>query len=242
LGFIAFNKNLSLKLSNLFRHASVDVLAQHSQYMIDCISKSNGKTFVDVGGGRNCAFSDYKGKNKIISVDISEEELKHNNGADVKIVSDVTDSIPVQDADIICSKTVMEHLRDVEKFIENASGSLKKDGLFINAFPCKFAPFAILNQLLPNNLAKAVLRLFFSKDIAGQGFPAFYNKCYYSAFMKLLKNHGFDIQQVDISYSQSNYFHFFTPLAFFILIYECITAKLNVKNLSAYMFVIAKKI
>lgn len=210
--------------------------------MTDFISKSDGKTFVDVGGGRNCAFSEKKGTNKIVAVDISEEELNFNMGADIKIVSDVTNSIPIHDVDILCSKTVLEHLHNVDKFIENASGSLKKNGLFINAFPCKFAPFAIINQLIPNNLSKVVLRLFFSKEIEGQGFPAYYNKCYYSAFVKSLKIHGFEVQQIDVSYSQSNYFHFFLPLASMIIIYEYILSKLKINNLGAYIFVIAKKI
>lgn len=73
------------------------------------------------------------------------------------------------------------------------------------------------------------------------GFPAFYDKCYYSAIKQLLGKHGFEIIEIKLSYYQSRYFNFFFPLFLISVIYEILLMVMGVKDLCAYILVVARK-
>jgi hypothetical protein len=107
--------------------------------------------------------------------------------------------------------------------------------------PCKFALFAIINQLLPKKVSRYLLDKF-TTNPERLGFVAYYDKCYYSAFTSLLKSHGFKIIDMRLSYRSSGYFSFFVPIFILSAIYEFVVKTLNLKNLSSYLLVVAKKI
>ena len=109
-----------------------------------------GQVVVDVGGGKSCPFAkriDSAARARIVDVDISEEELKHNDDVDEKRIADITRGLPFEpwEADLIVSRSVLEHLKDLEAFVAGSKPALRKGGYFIHVFPCKFAPFALIN-------------------------------------------------------------------------------------------------
>ncbi|HZB81365.1 MAG TPA: hypothetical protein VE288_00775, partial [Rubrobacteraceae bacterium] len=73
------------------------------------------------------------------------------------------------------------------------------------------------------------------------GFPAFYDNCYYSGIRTVLEKHGFKIVGMHISYYQSPYFNFFVPLFLLSATYEMLIRALEVKDLAAYVLIIARK-
>lgn len=210
------------------------------------MNSNNGQKILDVGGGKSCSFIKYKNPNldtKIVVVDISPEELKHNFGVDEKIVADITQKMPFneEEFDLIVSRSVFEHLENLEDFIKNSKPLLKEKGHYIHVFPCRFALFGIFNQLFPEKIKNQLLYLLIPGSKGKSDFKAFYDKCYYSAIVSLLKKNNFEIVEIKISYYQSYYFNFFAPLYLLSVIYELIINYLDIKNLGAYILFVARK-
>ena len=116
----------------------------------------------------------------IIALDISQEELDYNHDVDEKIVFDITsgNKVPLDDdsVDMITSRYVLEHLKNLDNAFSEVSRILKPGGKFISLFPNKFTLFAIINQILPHWLARKIL---FSINPGAKGhcgFRAYYKQ------------------------------------------------------------------
>jgi SAM-dependent methyltransferase len=183
---------------------------------------------------------------RLIAVDISEEELCHNADIDEKRIADITQGLPfeAEEIDLLTSCWVLEHLESVDDFVESTKMVLRRGGHCIHLFSSKFAPYALINQVLPEALAERVVYGFLPRRKGGRHggrFPDFYNRCYYSASKKLMENNGFEVVDVHVSYYQSHYFSFFVPLYLLSVCYELLIQALGVKNLAARVLVIARK-
>lgn len=201
---------------------------------------------VDVGGGKRCEFAGLRapGTNiKIVAVDIAREELEHNDDVDEKRVADVTKGLPFGDeeADLIASRAVLEHLRDVEAFVVEAHRVLKPGGYFIHFLPSKFSPVSIANQLLPNAVAKAILHFAIPGSRGKLGFPAFYDRCYPSAMERVLIGNGLEIEVMHLGFHQRDYFDFAFPLFVLNALYELLVFRSGLRDLCAVMLVVARK-
>ena len=73
----------------------------------------------------------------------------------------------------------------------HSSGALKQGGYWVHLFPSKFAPFALINQMLPKAVSRRWCIPSRLKGICG--FPASYDACYSSAMRKLLLKNGFEL-------------------------------------------------
>ena len=242
---VNFNKKISRILGKL-RLQKGNIYSYYEETVIKHM-KSN-QTIVDVGGGKKSFVTEHKKQyenSKVIAVDISDDELAFNDEVDEKIVADVTKEIPISDAsvDMIISRSVLEHLVDQDKFFENANRVLRKNGesYFIHIFPSKFSLFAIVNQLLPKSISNRLLGAIFPESKKTNGFPAYYNKCYYSAMKKMLIENEFEIEEFECNYYQSAYFGFFFPLYFLSLLWDNFCYIFKIKNLCSYICIVAKK-
>jgi len=155
----------------------------------------------------------------------------------------VTERIPLPDksADIVASRFVLEHLRGVRRFVEEAHRVLKPGGIFITLFPNKNAPFSLINRAIPVSFARKVAYAF--KDGAEEYgvFSAYYEYCSPRAFRRLCVEKGFTSVDVEVMYFQSSYFYFFFPLALASLCYEWVISQLRLKSLSAHVLVCARR-
>lgn len=116
----------------------------------------NDMLIYDIGGGKNCRYVediDFETM-RVVSLDISDEELDANERIKEKIQCDVCKTIPIPygNVDMITSSSVCEHLTDPKAYYKNAYEALKPGGYFINMFPCRYAIFATINRLLPKEL------------------------------------------------------------------------------------------
>ena len=73
------------------------------------------------------------------------------------------------------------------------------------------------------------------------GFPAFYDRCYESAFAALVQWHGFETVEVCRSHYQSRYFDFFAPVYVLSCAYELLIRAMGIHNLCAYLLVVARR-
>jgi SAM-dependent methyltransferase len=217
----------------------------YEQALTKAVTEIHPRLIVDVGGGKSCAFS-AKGPSRgarILALDSSEEEIRENSDVDYRAVADVSKGLPLSEssADIITSHMAMEHIEDVKVLFESSKAVLRPGGYCIHAFACKFAPHTLINQLLPNALSRKVIYFLWPEKRGICGFPAMYNRCYYSAMCKLLLRHDFEIISMESFFYQSGYFDFFLPLFLASVLYQTLVAWLRVKDLCAYLLVVARK-
>jgi ubiquinone/menaquinone biosynthesis C-methylase UbiE len=203
-------------------------------------------TVLDVGGGRTCHFARTPAGRRpaqIIATDISFEELAHNRDADHRVVCDATADFPLRDgsADIVTVRSVLEHLRDVSRFVEEAYRVLKPGGWFVGLCPGKFAPFSIANQILPPAVARAVLYSVHPSFREDCGFRAYYDKTYPSAMRTLLERAGFRTTEIHRRYYQSIYFNFLLPLYLASLAYDALMWRAGLKNAASQLLIVAQK-
>lgn len=246
--FCDVNRRLSSALENrlplLFRQ---HLHTLYKYEVAELVNRRPGQVVVDIGGGKDCPFLpfvNYPDANLIISVDCSPDELHANSCVDNKVVADAAaPRLPFRDAsvDLIVSRSVMEHLHDNAAFFENCARALRPGGTQIHTFSCKFAPFSLLNQLIPNRAARYLLSLFHPQWQADCGFPAFYNRCYFSATRRLLERNGFKDAQFTFRYYQAIYFNFFFPLYALMVGYDLLVWRLRIRNLAGGVLVRAER-
>ena len=241
MGIMSFNRRIYYRLRRFFPHADVSVASAYPS-VVGEFARS-GQVIVDVGGGAQCAFARECAGSHIIAVDISPSELQKNRDVADCRVGDVTRQIPVPDgsSDIVSSRFVLEHLCGVDTFAREAYRVLKPGGVFITLFPNKYAPFSVINRLLPVSLARRVAYMFKEQAAEFGIFPAYYEYCSPRAFRQLLESQGFTSVDVKVAYSQSSYFNFCVPLALAVLVYEWAVSRLNLQALSAHVLVCARK-
>lgn len=243
--FFALNRKACKKIEPYLPQASANMDRLYERTVAQYMNSKRGQVVADVGGGKSCIFAKYREPGagaKIIAVDISEEELEQNIEVQEKRVTDITKDLPFSpgEVDLIVSRSVLEHLENVDSFIANSKRVLKKGGYFIHLFPSKFAPFALINQALPDSISSRVLYFFMPASKGRCGFPAYYDNCYYSSITNLLDKHGFKVVHTHLSYYQSPYFYFFLPLYLISALYEIVIQALDARNLCAYVLIVAE--
>jgi ubiquinone/menaquinone biosynthesis C-methylase UbiE len=245
--FIEKNKEISRSVESRLPHARLRIHDEYEQTVARFMNSfSTAAVLVDVGGGKRCHFAKYRRDSspiKLIAVDASQEALAQNDDVDDRFATDVMDGLPFQDQsiDMIVSRSVLEHLRDVEFLIADSARVLKREGLFIHVFPSKFAPFSVANQLLPRRFSRRLLFTLIPGSEGEQGFPAYYDRTYPSAIRRLLGRHGFEVVDMRLSYYQAEYFDFFVPLYLVNALYELVAQTLALENLAAAVLVVARK-
>jgi len=248
--FFQFNRKICYFLEAFLPQAKINLLERFEKIVSGYMNSRFSNRVVDIGGGKNCYIAKYKLphlKTKIIAVDISSDELDHNTDVDEKIVADAVEidkyfnSEKSEKVDIITSRFLLEHLYDVEKFIVNSRKILNPGGVMIHLLPSRYSVFSLINQFLPNALAKKLLYFFKPETVGFGGFKSYYDKCYYSALLKIFVKNGFDIKENWCYYNSSQYFNFFVPLYLLNAFYEFFVYLFGIKNLCSHFIIVARK-
>ncbi|HEX5316691.1 MAG TPA: class I SAM-dependent methyltransferase [Candidatus Kapabacteria bacterium] len=245
--FVAANRRLSIFVEKGLPPTFKRHLHTLYKYEVaELINRQSGQVVLDIGGGKDCPFLPFVQRpdgHLIVALDRSEEELRGNHHLHCKIVSDAAGPrFPLRDqsADLVVSRSVVEHIHNNIAFFENCARVLRPGGIMIHTFPGKFAPFSVLNQLLPNKLTRRLLAYLHSDWKDECGFPAFYDRCYFSAIRDLLMRNGFQNPRFFFRYYQSIYFDFFFPLYVLMIAYDLIIWMLRVRNLACGILVTAE--
>ena len=170
-------------------------------------------------------------------------ELEHNRQVDDRRVADVTEHLPFEDGEVglVASRTVMEHLLDVDAFIGHSARVLASGGYAVHLIPGRYSMFAIAGRLIPFSVAKRILH-FLRPEMKGiMEFPPYYDRCNPRALRTALERHGFADIEMQVSYSQSDYFDALLPAFLACGLYERIVSWLNLRELAAYSLVVARK-
>lgn len=243
--FINANRRLSLRVYGWFpQYKDQSIWPDYLATAARLADEAGPGLALDVGGGRACRWASLKAEpsSKLLALDISHDELAHNPDVDLRIVGDAASTLPLLEGslDLIASQSVIEHLADTQAFINEAYRALKPGGHLMALFPSRFAPFSLLNQMLPAKVSHALLERL-TANPEELGFEHHYDHCHYGAISKLLDHSGFEPVELRVSYAQSDYFSFFFPLFLLSAGYEWLVRALGLKSLAAYVFFVARK-
>ncbi len=243
--FIKANRRAARALECRLPHARIDINARYDhEVSVGMQQLPPDAVVADVGGGRNCRFARYRPPGiRLVAIDISADELRLNRDVDEWRVGNCSLRLPLADgeANMVVSHSAVEHFDDVAGFVAEAARALRPGGWFINTFPCRFAPFALINQLLPHRLSRLVLRTVFPGLEDVLGYRAYYDHCYPSGFVPLLRRNGFAVERLEVSYYQSSYFDFLLPLYVVSVGYELMACCTGTQELAAYLLVCARR-
>jgi SAM-dependent methyltransferase len=244
--FFDVNRRASVWVESRLPQARVDLFPLYETIVAKYMNARPGQLVADVGGGRSCPFAKDRLpelRTRIVAVDVSEEEIKHNHDVDETRVANIMERLPFApgEVDMIVSRSVLEHLTDLESFVANSHTALKSGGYFIHLIPARYAPFAVINRALPAWFSKKVLYFFHPKVKGICGFPAFYDRCSHSAFTRVLDAQGFEVEDSIVSYYQSRYYDFFFPAYLLSALYEMVAKASGQKDLAAYLLIVARK-
>jgi SAM-dependent methyltransferase len=245
--FFSANRRLCRLIEDaLPRHFVRSFNRMFTQTAARYVNGSRGAAVVDIGAGRECHFLPFLGGDAapvLIGVDIDEDEIRLNRDLAMRLVGDVAHGwmLAPGSADFLISRSVVEHIHDNRAYFANAAAALRPGGYFINLFPGRYAPFALVNRLLPDALARRVLYFFHPHFRDPCGFKPYYDRCYYSAIRQMLEENGMEVVELELRYYQSLYCDFFVPLYLVSLGYDYLMYLLGVRNLASQILLVARK-
>lgn len=212
------------------------------------VQNDERKSLLEIGGGRHPLFTPEEimqlGIRYTVN-DISAAELERIPEIYNKACFDISATIPEQHEhhDLIFSRMVFEHVKDVEQAYQNVYQLLSKGGICINFHPTLYSPPFVLNQLLPERFSRKILAAFFKgrNDDHYPKFPAYYHWCY-STEKVAQKLRGIGFKEVHIApfYGHS----YFQKIPIIRTLDDKLSQWANRKDirlLSSYAFTIVKK-
>lgn len=233
-------------ISKIFPNTKFNISQEY--YRRVSSSLREGYTILDVGGGRHWQFQGERKRFhslRVIALDPSEEQLSYNHDADEKILfaMGTDERAPIDDnsVDMVTSHMVLEHISNNDYTMREVFRILKPGGKFISAMPNKFALYALINQMMPTWLARKILFFFIPESKGACGFKAYYDRTYYPAMKKLLKQYGFKDIEFAFCYHESGYFAFFLPFGLIALLFDFVMYLFGVKPLCGYFCFTAHK-
>jgi SAM-dependent methyltransferase len=223
------------------------LLYLHERTVSEAMNARSGLHILDVGGGAKAPFASHRIPSLatwIIGTDILEDQMRENGVVDARVVADACRGLPFHDEslDMVITRSVMEHLPDNQRFLNECRRVLRRGGLAFCVMPSRRAPFALLNRVMPEKLKRALLFTFFPQWRDDCGFPALYDRCAWPDMPNAFKAAGFTIERIELRYYQSVYFKFLVPLFLLSVFYDFVLWGLSARRLCSQMFIVARRV
>ena len=206
----------------------------------------DGGTFVDLGGGRFCAYDAAIPRDrgvKLVAVDISAEELALNRTADRTVVADVARGLPFEGGtvDLLVSRVVLEHVDGVPAAIAHIHRVLAPGGRTIHFVPGRYATFALAARLLPFKPLLKLLHFAIPASVGVVEFDVHYDETDPVALERRFREAGFRDVRVSWTAAQADYYRPVFPAYLLIVLYQTAVRLLRVRRLAAYVIVDARR-
>jgi ubiquinone/menaquinone biosynthesis C-methylase UbiE len=205
-----------------------------------------GAVVVDIGGGRQCAYSHAVPKDRgirLVAVDISAEELAANQEVTDRRVANVAEGLPFEDGevDLIVSQYCLEHVDGVPRAAQHMARVLKPGGKAIHFMPCRYSTFGIAARVLPFGPLLKLLHFATPETVGKVEFDVHYDHCYPKAIDRVMREAGFQNVTVAASHVSASYFFPVFPVYLLVWAYESLVRLVDARSLMAYMFVTAQR-
>lgn len=238
--FLDANSRLSARLDKrkdvkLYERYDADVAAA-----IHALAR--GSLVVDLGGGRHCSFAHLiqpQQDIRIVAVDVSAEELAANHFVDEVRVADVSTALPFADneVDLLVSRTLLEHVPDVEAAVMNVARVLRPGAQTIHLVPCRYALFAIFGRIVPFPIARRMLHMLIPAARGVVEFDVVYDRAHPRALERIFHTAGFRDVRTECTWDQAAYAGAIFPIFLLVLIYQRVAEALRIRVLAAYVIV-----
>jgi SAM-dependent methyltransferase len=228
---------------NIARRIERAVLGSYSLESIyrDTIRNAigDGSLVLDAGAGERCIYAG--GSLRIIGSDMLLGDLKNNPDVKFAVVSDLERGFPFRpnSLDAVTACYFVEHIQDCEKFVRDAASVLRPGGKLFLLFPCRYAPFAVINRVVSNKLTVKMLQWFV--ESSNGGFPANYNDCWPSRMREILERNGLKVVGTECCFYQSHYYASFLPIYLCSLAYDLLMRALDLERMAASVCMFAEK-
>lgn len=244
--FIEANRRLCARVMAHLPQAKVNFETLYLDVMGQLLAEQDHDVILDLGGGRSSRLIQVVEKERlssVVAIDVSHQELAINEAIKKKCVVDLTEGLPFPDNSIsmMTSRSVLEHLDDVEAFLKHSYRVLKPEGMCVHFFPSRNAPFALVNRVLPNAVTKRLMHSIYEESKGVCGFPTHYDLCSFLAYRKKSEELGFQLDAYYCSYHQSHYYSFFLPVFLCFAVYDWLMFKADLKQGCAYLLFVLRK-
>lgn len=229
---IKFNKWLSKPLRNL--EPNID---NHFEDLINQASTSSN-TILELGGVSRPVLQKSEGY-RYVGIDIDDEFI-HDKYYDGFYCQSVEDELP-EKGDLIFSKYLMEHVKEVKTSYKNQLLALNHGGKMIHLYPLGYHPFSLLNKLVGNKLARKIIPFIRKGSEGVTGYPAFYSLGNAYSLERFFKNQKDIKVEFKYHYGAVDYFSFFFPFALLISIFNLIAKFFEIKIFASNVLVIINK-
>lgn len=147
-----------------------------------------------------------------------------------------------QSAEIIFSRTLLEHVRNNAMAIESIAAALKEGGQTHHYIPSKWHPYSVGLRLVGPILQKRLIATLrpWAADVTG--YPAYFDRCSIKEMWKLFSEFGLTDIETTPYYRANDYFAFFTPAYVLVSIFEIISEKLNAEVFAAGFVISGRKV
>ncbi|MFG1930504.1 class I SAM-dependent methyltransferase [Mycobacterium sp. NPDC048908] len=186
----------------------------YEDLLVDLARREGTKAVAELGGGANPIVADSKWDflQQRVVLDISAIELAKGEGRVETKVADLCQPIVEghNQYDLVFSKMLCEHLPDPVTFHENCFKLLRPGGLSVHFFPTLHSLPIMVNHLIPERQAHALVRLFQPTRIADpkqQKFPAYYRWCLGPSkrTAKRYESVGFEVERINATFGHGYY-------------------------------------
>lgn len=233
---------MNSKKTNLPSRYYVDWRAPFDELMKPALV--DGISILDVGSGRQPTIPPPQRPAKVsyTGFDLSKEELVQapEGSFDETIEGDITVRAEELEGrfDLVISYGVLEHVKPLDESLRNLHSYLKPGGLMVVQMSGTFSVFGLINKALPQKLGVWAMKTFLKRNPITV-FPAFYDRCYYSALGRLIED--WNEATVIPLYKGAGYFRFSHALQSLYVTYESWALKGNHHNLATHYIVTTRK-
>jgi SAM-dependent methyltransferase len=222
------------------------LLYQHELSVAAAMNARRGCVVLDIGGGHSAPFARHRrepGDALIIGMDVLPGHLAGNSSIDHAVAADVCRSIPFKDGtvDVIATRSVLEHLADSTSLFAEIHRVLRPGGVCLHVFPTGYAPFSVINRLLPNRWARRLLHALFPEWADDCGFRAYYDHCHFPDIARRHVRAGLVVSRIEFRYYQSIYFKFFAPLYLISVVYDLLLYALDFRRLACQILILGER-
>ena len=242
-GFFELNRRICERLAGWLPHTRVNAFGVYELTVVRQLRAYDGAIAVDVGAGTVCTYAHYKPPGTVIvALDIAAEPLRANTDVDVRVVGDASYRLPLSDdsVDILTTRSVLEHLGDVDRFVAESSRVLRPDGVAIHLFSCRGSWFARISRALGEAQVRRLLYSVHPQSRQAGGFAALYERCTVDDMSSVHRAHGLEVIHARVFYG-TNYAYFFIPAFILVSLYELTLQAFNLRNLASTVVLAAKK-
>lgn len=229
---IKFNKWLSKPLKELEPNIDRDF-----EELINQASKSCN-TILELGGVSRPVLQKSESY-RYVGIDIDDAFI-HQDFYDDFYCQSVEENLPVN-GDLIFSKYLMEHVKDVETSYLNQILALNPGGKMIHLYPLGYHPFSLLNKLIGNKLARTIIPIIRKGSEGVTGYPAFYTLGNAYSLERFFKNQKGIRVDIKYHYGAVDYFTFFFPFALIISLFNHVAEIFGAKIFASNALIVIQK-